>query len=103
MSFSASRLQHYVQVFDKTEDGFDHTEIYTLVFDARAECLVRSGNEAASFSTTVTSTVITVLMWFDSRMNNTQVLDWNGVKYAILHIKPDVNKQSMIATCEVME
>ena len=104
-SINAGRLRDYVEIFDGgvTSDEFGQTVKGGLVFDARAEVKFASGKELHDYGTTTTSTIITVLMWFDERANDTQLLAFNGVEYHINHIKPDNARKSMILTCEVIK
>ena len=104
-SINAGRLRQYVEVFimDNTTDEYGQPVGRTLVFDARAEVKTVSGSKVQDYGTTTTSTIITVLMWFDERAEDKQVLVFNGVEYQINHVKPDELMKSMILTCEVIK
>jgi hypothetical protein len=104
-SINAGRLRDLVELFVPNTD----TDIYgqvtgkTLVFDSYAEVKTVSGNKILDYGTSMTSTIITVLMWFDERADNNQILLFNGVQYQVNHIKPDELCKSMILTCEVIK
>lgn len=102
---NAGRLRHYVEVYADSGGQNEYGEPIgkTLVFDARADVLVRSGGEADNYGTTVTNEVITVLMWYDDRLKNDMFIVWEGVEYRVLHTQPNHDKRSMVATCEVIK
>lgn len=104
-NINAGRMRHYVEIKEtSTEtDKYKRPIGEVLVFDARAHVRTMSGKELEDYGTTTTSTIISVLMWYDERANDTQVLVWNGVSYEINHVKPDDYFKSMILTCEVIK
>ncbi len=104
-SINAGRLRQYVEVFIPSNDTDDYGQPIgnTLVFDARAEVKTVSGNKVQDYGTTTTSTIITVLMWYDERAEDKQVLVHNGIEYQVNHVKPDELLKSMILTCEVIK
>ena len=101
IKINASRLRHYVKLV--TPDG---TNEYgeqvgdVKVFDAYAEVQVKRGNQLADYGTVLTSEVITVLMYFDSRVAYNQILQWNNSNYEVKHIVPDTEEHGMIITAE---
>lgn len=105
MSFNinAGRLRHFVE-FLVTPNGSDVNGDPlppTTVFSARAEVQVKSGNQLVDYGTALTSEVITVLMWYDPRATNDQILKWNNIDYQIQHIRPDAELKEMIVTATV--
>lgn len=104
-NINAGRLRHYVELYetDNTSDDYGQVVDRTLVFDARCEVKTVSGNKVQDYGTTTTSSIITVMMWYDERAENDQVLVWNGVEYTVNHVKPDEYFKSMILTCEVIK
>ena len=104
-SINAGRLRQYVEVFLPSNDTDDYGQPIgnTPVFDARAEVKTVSGNKVQDYGTTTTSTIITVLMWYDERAEDKQVLVHNGIEYQVNHVKPDELLKSMILTCEVIK
>jgi len=104
-NINAGRLRQYVEVFLPSNDTDDYGQPLgkVLVFDARAEVKTVSGSKIQDYNTTTTSTIITVLMWYDERAEDKQVLVFNGVEYEVNHVKPDELNKSMILTCEVIK
>jgi len=104
-NINSGRLRHYVEVFVPSNDTDDYGQPVgnVLVFDARAEVKTVSGSKVQDYNTTTTSTIITVLMWYDERAEDKQVLVYNGVEYEVNHVKPDELMKSMILTCEVIK
>ena len=104
-NINAGRLRQYVEVFLPSNDTDDYGQPVgkALVFDARAEVKTVSGSKIQDYGTTTTSTIITVLMWYDERAEDKQVLVFNGVEYEVNHVKPDELNKSMILTCEVIK
>lgn len=100
---TAGQLNHYVKVVRENTEPDENGEAvgYVKVIDARADVLVRSGQELAAYGTVVTSEVITVLMWFDERVKNSMFIEWEGNVYRIQHVRPDSTRTSMIVTCEI--
>lgn len=97
----AGRLRHVVGLY--APGGLNHYGEQigeTLVFEARAEVQVKRGNQLVDYGTVLTSEVITVLMYFDSRAANNQILQWNNGKYEVKHVAPDTEEHGMIITAE---
>jgi hypothetical protein len=104
-NINAGRLRQYVELFTSSNESDEYGQVIhgEPVFDAMAECKVVSGSKLDGYGTTVTSSIITVLMWYDERASNDLVLTWNGVKYNVNHVNPDPLMKSMILTCEVVK
>lgn len=104
-NINAGRLRQYVEILVPSTATDDYGQLVgdVPVFDARAEVKTVSGAKIQDYGTTTTSTIITVLMWFDERAENKQVLVFNGVRYEVNHVKPDELMKSMILTCEVIK
>ncbi|CAH9015423.1 head-tail adaptor [Vibrio phage 393E50-1] len=100
---TAGQLNDYVIIKEGFNMPDENGEIggERKVFDARADVLVRSGGELVQYGSTVTSEVITVLMWYDNRAKNSMYIEWEGKVYRIEHIRPDSRKTSMIITAEI--
>ncbi len=103
-SFNAGRLREYVAFYTpNTEpDEFGQVSDRVLVWDARAEVRTVSGGSMQDYGTTLTSTIITCLMWYNESIANDQIMLWDGVEYAVQHYRPDDARKSMIVTCEVV-
>ncbi len=101
----AGRLRHFVEVkTTSTEtDAYGRPESEDLIIPARAHVRTMSGGEVEDYGTTTTSTMISVLMWYDARINEKQVLVWNEVSYEVNHVRPDDYFKSMILMCEVLK
>lgn len=95
-------FNHLIQFYAPTRGSDDWGDPLpkTFVFDAFADCRVRSGNESASYGVVITSIVITVQTYYDTRVASNQTIKWDGLEYQIAHIKPDAAKQYMIVTAE---
>lgn len=97
----SGRLRHYIEFVTTgglNEYGEPTGEV--VVFDCRAEVQVKRGNQLADYGTVVTSEIITALAYFDGRATNDQFLLWDGKKYEVKHVAPDMVEQSMIITAE---
>jgi len=104
-NINAGRLRHYVELYLPSNDTDEYGEVVDkeLVFDARAHVKTVSGSKVQGYGTTTTSTIITVLMWYDERAEDKQVLVHNGVEYEVNHVNPDDYLKAMILTCEVIK
>ena len=102
-NINAGRLLHYVKVLGDTGAKNEYNEPLppALVFDCRADVLVRSGDESVKYGVAITSEVITVLTWFDSRAKNSMFIEWEDKTYRIKHIKPDSTRKGMIITAQI--
>lgn len=102
-NISAGRMRHVVEfwVAGGGSDDYGFPLPSTKVFEARAEVQVKSGSQMVAYGTALTSSVITVMMWFDDRAKNDQTLKWQGVEYQIQHIMPDEHQKGMIITATV--
>lgn len=102
----SGNLRDYVQFYDLSNetdsDPWNDPSGRTLSFDARADCMVRSGEQNEAYGTSVTSEIITALMWLDERAKNDQVVAWKDKEYEVIHIKPDSGNKSMIVTMRLI-
>lgn len=60
-----------------------------------------SGEQLAAIGAATTSEIITVLTWYDSRIDNSFFIRFNNLYYEIQHIKPDELRKGMLITAEV--
>ena len=100
----SGRLRHQVSIYAPSTgdtDDYGRPLVPTKLFDRRAEVQVKSGAEAEKYGTVITSTVLTVLMWYDPQIKYEHTLEWNGAMYTIKHIRPDSMNREMIITAEV--
>lgn len=95
-------VEFYEQDNDTSSDPWNEPVGRTKVFDARADCMVRRGDQNSSYGTEVTSEIVTMLMWLDERAENDQVVVWNGKEYTVIHVKPDSGDKSMIVTVRLI-
>lgn len=75
----------------------------TVLFQAWADLQVKSGSELVQLGETMTSEVITALMYYDNRAINSgwlRVAD-DLTEYKIQHVRPGQTKQAMIITAKV--
>lgn len=102
LNINSGRLRDYVRILKDSglKNKYHEPEPPVFLFDARADVLVRSGNEAASYGVAVTSEIITVLMWFDARAENNMYVEWEDRVYQVQHIKPDSTRKGMIITAK---
>ena len=91
-------LEFYSQDNDTSSDPWNEAGGRTKVFDARAQCLVKRGDQNEQYGTVLTDEVVTALMWLDERVENDQVVVWKEVEYEVVHIRPDPGEKSMIVT-----
>lgn len=104
-NINAGRLRDYIEVFSKGGEQNSIGEITgeTLVFDARADCSVRSSSESGKFGKPLTSTIVTILMWCDERLEPDMIVKWRGDTYNVVgRPVPDDEFKSMIATVELI-
>jgi hypothetical protein len=104
-SINAGRLRQYVELFVPSNETDEYGQILgkTRVFEARAEVRTVSGNKVQDYGTIATGTVITVLMWYNAKVNSNQTLVHKAVEYSVDHINPDDLYKSMILTCSVIK
>ena len=104
-NLNAGRLRDYVEFFiaSNESDEFGQPEPATLVFDAMAEVKTVKGDKVQDYGTTTTSTIITILMYYDERAVNDQTVVFECVDYQVTHVNPDVAHKAMIVTCEVIK
>ena len=105
-NLNSGRLRHVVSFFitSKAQDeNGDNNKADILVFSARADCAVKSGDQSNDYGTTITTEVVTVLMRNDSRLNNKMFMTWNNRRYKVHHIQPDSDARNIIVTCESKE
>lgn len=103
-SINSGRLRHYVELYrpSANTDEYGQSLGDVFVFDMWANCQVVSGNKLVAYGSGMTSSVITVLAWYDERATNSMILVWEGERYQVNHIKPDEGGKAMILTCEVI-
>lgn len=102
-NFSANRLNDYVEFFSKSDVPDEYGVIsnkVVKVFDARANVDVKSGSQLEKFGVAMTSSVITVLMWYSPLINSAQIVRWMGDFYELHHFAQSNDRKSMLVTCE---
>ena len=104
-NISAGRLKDYIEVYSKSGGQNEYGELLSgdLIFDAWADCKIRSSSESSKFGTTLAQTIVTVLMWNDERLKNDMVIKWNGVDYDVVGMPQSEDNKSMIVTMEVSQ
>ena len=74
------------------------TKVYnTLMGNIRTQ----SGSQLQALGAVLTDEIITVLTWYDPRINNSFFIRYNDLDYEIQHIKPDELLKDMIITAKV--
>ena len=103
LKVTPGRLKEVIRIKGVPDDTDDYGNPLplTTLFTTRGDVNVRSGDQLASYGSVITSEVITVLMYQDKRITNDLLLEWNGLDYEILHIKPYPAERSMIVTAEI--
>lgn len=95
-------VQFYEPDNNTDTDSWNEPQGNTLVFEARADCLVKQGDQNQLYGTDVTSEIVTALMWQDDRAKNDQVVVWNNKQYEVIHVRPDSGDKSMIVTIRLI-
>ena len=104
-SINAGRLRQHVIFSEASVDTDEYGQSVgdIIICDARAEVRTVSGSKADTYGVTLTNTIITVLMWYDDRIQNDQKLTFNNRTYQVNHVKPDELFKSMILTCSIID
>lgn len=104
LNINAGSLRHVIEWYEQPEgtdnngNPVDKIKIYdTLMANVR----VTSGSQSATLGAELTDEMITVLTWYDSRIDDSLFIRWNGRNYEIQHIKPDELQKGMLVTAKV--
>lgn len=60
-----------------------------------------SGSQLSSLDADLTDEIITVLTWYDNRIDNSFFIRFENRDYEIQHIKPDELRKGMLITAKV--
>jgi SPP1 family predicted phage head-tail adaptor len=104
LNINAGALRHVIEWYEQHDDTDDKGQPLALVKvyeTSMANVRVSSGSQNISIGAEATDEVITVLTWYDPRINNSNFIFWNNLYYEIIHIKPDEMLKSMLITAQV--
>ena len=73
-----------------------------ILFTARADVEIKSGAQNVSMGQKITDQVVTCLMWYDSRVRNSDFITYEGDDYEIQHINRDEEQNAMIITAMIL-
>ena len=103
-NINAGRLRNYIEVFsrEQSQNSFgEPTGGETFVFDAMADCNIKSTGENLDRGYTESTMVVTMLMWYDERLTSDMVIKWNGNNFDVIGpASYDNTMKSMIVTCK---
>jgi len=104
-NISAGRLRQYIEIQEEDTEPNEYgiSGGFDTVIKARANVKFKSGSQMQDYGTTLTSTIITVLIWYNVAVKTNQYVLFDGVRYTIQHIEPDECRKSMILTCKVID
>jgi SPP1 family predicted phage head-tail adaptor len=104
LNINAGALRHVIEWYEQPDDTDDKGQAVALVKvyeTCMANVRVSSGSQNVAIGAEATDEIITVLAWYDPRVNNSNFILWNSLYYEITHIKPDEILKSMLITAEV--
>lgn len=100
---NSGRYRHLISILthqDSTDDfGIQLPPVE--LFKKRCEVQTTSGSQLSQYGTALTSSIITVLMRYDPRVQYDHLVEWNNYTYEIQHIRPDERNREMVLTCEI--
>lgn len=104
-NLNPGRLRGPVEFMRQPKGSDDNGLPLPLVpeFQAWADIDVKNGSQLVQMGETLTSEVITCLMYFDDRATNSGWLRdmQTGIVYKIQHVRPGATRQAMIVTAKV--
>lgn len=104
MTIGAGKLRHEIEWYEQGDGTDDYgrplgkTKIYDTIL---ANVRVTSGSQLAGLGAALTDEIITVLTWYDPRINNSHFIKWNNLFYEIQHIKQGERLREMLITAKV--
>jgi SPP1 family predicted phage head-tail adaptor len=104
LNINSGAMRHVIEWYEQPDDTDSEGQTVPLVkvYDTTmANVRVSSGSQNTSIGAEATDEIITVLAWYDSRINNSSFISWNSLYYEILHIKPDETLRGMLITAKV--
>lgn len=95
-------MRHYIIVGEKSLVPDDNGEVggFTQIFDFRCNALFKSGAQNSDFGVIINETIITVMTWYDERLQDQHILRWNGLDYEVQNIAPDEELRGMLITAK---
>ena len=104
LNINAGSLRHPIEWYEQPDDTdnagrlVDKVRLYDpLMGNVR----VSGGSQNVAIGAEATDEIITVLTWYDPRIDNSHFIRWNGLDYEIQHIKTDEILKGMLITAEV--
>lgn len=104
-NINAGRLVNPVELYSRSDgtDDYGQPLPLTLDFQAWADIDVKNGSQLVQMGETLTTELITCLMYYDDRIENSKwIKDVNAdITYEIQHVRRSKRHQSMIITAKV--
>lgn len=104
LNINAGALRHVIDWYEQPDDTDDQGELVDKVKvheTTMANVRTSSGSQNISIGALATDEIITVLTWYDPRIDNSHFIRWNDLAYEIQHIKPDELLKGMLITAKV--
>ncbi len=95
---SSGRFRHYMQVMNKEYAAGPRGEVetYVQVFDCRCNVMLKSGKQLNDIGVVLTENMISVLMRYDARLDDSHYILWGDKYYEVQNFVPDERDRDMM-------
>ena len=104
LNINAGALRHVIEWY-KIPSGTDEYGQPSAPISAFAPVMANvrftSGSQQVDIGVELTDEMITILTWYDPRIDNSYHVMFDDVLYSVQHIKPDEQRKGMIVTAKV--
>ncbi len=104
LNITSGSMRHIIEWYQQPEgsDSFGNAAPKIKIFDTvMANVRISSGSQLQSLGAALTDEIITVLTWYDPRINNSLFINYENLIYEIQHVKPDELNKGMLITAKV--
>lgn len=104
LNIHAGSMRHVVQWYKRPEGSDNYGQPFAPVAmftPVMANVRYTSGGQQVNIGAELTDEAITVLTWFDPRIDNSYHVMFNGKLYEVQHVKPDEQLRGMVVTAKV--
>lgn len=104
LNINAGSLRHQIEWYQQpegTDDSGNPLPLVKVYKPIMANVRISSGSQLSSLGAEITDEIITVLTWYDHRIDNSFFVMWKNRIYQIQHVKEDELQKGMLITAEV--
>lgn len=104
LNVHAGVMRHVIEWYKRPQGSDDYGQPKAPVSafpPVMADVRFTSGTQQVDIGAELTDEMITILTWYDNRIDNSYHVMFDTTLYEVMHIKPDPLRKGMIVTAKV--